>query len=73
VSDLKKKFSLENYQKNPFFKFNRAVDLYEDTRDDQIEYFDTFDNLTSNILNKNIYENYKAYFYKYQDYNQINR
>jgi heme/copper-type cytochrome/quinol oxidase subunit 2 len=73
VSDIKDQFSLENYQDNPFFKSNKSVDFYDDSREEQFEDFDTFNNITSNILNKNVYENYQSYFYKYQDYNQINR
>ncbi len=73
VSDIKDQFSLENYQENPFFKSNKAIDFYDDSRDDQFDEFDNFSNITSNILTKNVYENYKSYFYKYQDYNQINR
>jgi hypothetical protein len=73
MSDIKDQFSLENYQENPFFKSNKPIDFYDESRDDQFEEFDIFNDITVNILNKNIYENYKSYFYKYQDYNQINR
>jgi len=49
------------------------VELYDDTREEQYDDFETFNNITQNILNKNLYDNYKSFFYKYQDYNQINR
>jgi heme/copper-type cytochrome/quinol oxidase subunit 2 len=73
ISDLKDQYSIQNYQENPFFKSNNMVELYDDLRDDQVEDFDGFDNVTQNIINKNIYENYKSFFYRYQDYNMINR
>lgn len=73
ISDIKEQYSTENYGNNPFFSSNNPVELYDDNRDDQFEDYDNFNNITQNIISKNIYENYKSFFYKYQDYNQINR
>lgn len=73
MSDIKDNYAIENYENNPFFSSNNMVELYDDLRDDQMDDYDGFNNVTQNVLSKNIYENYKSYFYKYQDYNQINR
>jgi len=58
---------------NPFKANIDPADLYEDMRDDQHEDFMVFNGFSQNVLNNNIYEDYKSYFYRYQDYNQINR
>jgi heme/copper-type cytochrome/quinol oxidase subunit 2 len=73
ISDIKEQYSVENYENNPFFVSNSMVELYDDVRDDQFDDYDSFNTLTQNISSKNIYDNYKSFFYKYQDYNQINR
>lgn len=58
---------------NPYTNYKELTDLYDETRDDQCDETDLFANYNYNIINDNIYENYKSYFYRYQDYNQINR
>jgi hypothetical protein len=73
MSEVKHKFNFFQYQTNPFFKINRMWDHYDDTRDEQSEEADTFINLTQDISNKNLYDSYKSFFYRYQDYNQITR
>lgn len=73
LSDVKTQFDFVTYTFNPYIKSNELVDLYDDTREEQFEDFDSFSNLIYNTLNKNIFENYKSFFYRYQDYNQINR
>lgn len=73
MSDIKDQYSLDSYENNPFFVSNSMVELYDDARDDQFDDYESFNNLSQNTLSKNIYENYKSFFYKYQDYNQINR
>lgn len=73
ASDAKEQYSVENYVNNPFFKRSNMVEFYDDLRDEQFEDFETFNNVAQNIVNKNIYDTYKSFFYRYQDYNQINR
>jgi heme/copper-type cytochrome/quinol oxidase subunit 2 len=73
MSEVKHKFNFFQYQTNPFFKNNRMWDHYDDTRDEQSEEADIFINLTQDISNKNLYDSYKSFFYRYQDYNQITR
>jgi hypothetical protein len=73
ASDAKDQYTLENYTNNPFFKSLNMVEFYDDARDEQFEDFDMFNNMSQNIVNKNMYDTYKSFFYRYQDYNQINR
>jgi len=49
------------------------VDLYDYDYDEQNNEFNVFYDITKNVLNKNIYEKYQSFFYRYSDYNQINR
>jgi len=57
----------------PFNSSSEPAEYYDDLREEQHEDFETFANISQNIINHNIYDSYKAYFYRYQDYNQINR
>ena len=61
------------YSLNPFKSYSESPEIYDDTREEQYEDFETFDKNSQNIISNNIYDNYKSYFYRYQDYNQINR
>ncbi len=58
---------------SPFIKYNIYADFYKDVRENQAEIIDNFSDITQNILNLNIYEKYKSFFYRYQDFAQINR
>jgi heme/copper-type cytochrome/quinol oxidase subunit 2 len=58
---------------SPFYKYDDSADLYDDYREDEFDDFDVFDNITQNTLQENVYENYQLFFYRYADYNQINR
>ena len=57
----------------PYSSGTNSAELYDDSREDQYEDFETFSIVSQNIINNDVYENYKSYFYRYQDYNQINR
>lgn len=72
-SDAKDEISLESYNSNPFIKTNKAIDFYEESREDQFEEFDNFNSMSQTLLTGNVYDKYKSFFYRYQDYNQINR
>jgi hypothetical protein len=61
------------YINSPITKYKELSDLYEDVREDQLEDMENFSSITQNILNNEIYERYKSFFYRYQDYNQITR
>lgn len=73
MSASKDKLNYYQFKANPLFNKIIPNDLYEETRDEQVEEFDSFVNLSTAILHKNIYDSYKSFFYRYQDYNQINR
>jgi hypothetical protein len=73
MSESKAKLQHRHYYNNPFFNLTNIADFYDDTRDDQVDESDAFVNLTQNNINQNIYNAYKSFFYRYQDYNQINR
>lgn len=73
MSTSKKALNIIQYQYNPFFTNDPTVEFYDDSRDEQIEDMNQFIKSTQDILNKNIYESYKSFFYRYHDYNQINR
>jgi len=73
MTDSKIKLKFTQFYLNPFLKTNKMVEFYEYNRDDQSDDADFFIISSQNILNKNLYESYKSFFYRYQDYNQINR
>jgi hypothetical protein len=73
MTDTKNDLSLENYGANPFFKSNNMIEYYDDAREDQFEEYDNFSNMSQNLITQNVYDKYKSFFYRYQDYNQINR
>jgi hypothetical protein len=73
ISEYKNKPKPMYHVINPFTKNNNMIEFYDESRDDQVDESDMFVNLSQTILNKNIYESYKSFFYRYQDYNQINR
>jgi len=73
MSEYKKRTKINQYAFNPFFNDTRRAEFYDDSRDDQGEESDVFVKLSHGELNKNVYELYKSFFYRYQDYNQINR
>jgi hypothetical protein len=70
---LNEQFNNKVYMWNPYLNQSNNADLYEGTREEQVEDLDSFTNTTQNSLNNDIYEKYKSFFYRYQDYNQINR
>jgi hypothetical protein len=61
------------YQNNVSVLEQPAADLYDDSREDQVDDLQNFLNVTQNVLTNGVYEKYKDFFYRYQDYNQINR
>jgi hypothetical protein len=73
MSEYKNKLSCLQYSSNPFLRNNDIIEFYDDNRDEQADNAESFINLTQSTLNKNVYELYKSFFYRYQDYNQINR
>ncbi len=73
VADLGDQFNKSVYKVNPFFNGFVAADLYEGSREEQLDESSAFTSSTTNLLNSNFFENYKSFFYRYQDYNQINR
>jgi len=73
MTESKGKLNFYQFNSNPLFNKIKINDLYEETRDEQVEELDSFVNFSVNTLNKNIYDSYKSFFYRYQDYNQINR
>lgn len=73
MTDTKNDLSLENYVANPFFKSNNMIEYYDDAREDQFEEYDNFSNISQSLITQNVYDKYKSFFYRYQDYNQINR
>lgn len=72
-SDLPDKFNNYVYLDNPFFKASGNPDMYDENREEQFDESDHFVQTSDNVLNANVYEQYKSFFYRYQDYNQINR
>jgi len=73
MSNSKYKLNYAQFNLNPFSKTVNPNDLYDETREEQVEDLETFVTLNQTVLHKNIYESYKSFFYRYQDYNQINR
>jgi hypothetical protein len=73
MSKSKKKLKINQLTPNPFFENKNMVEFYDDSRDDQADDAEVFVKLSQSDLNKNIQEAYKSFFYRYQDYNQINR
>jgi len=73
MSESKDDLSFVQNQMNPFFRYKNMVEFYDEVREDQVEESDVFLNLSQDVLTKNIYDNYNSFFYRYQDYNQINR
>jgi hypothetical protein len=73
MSEQQKRLNFSIYKFNPFFAKSPAVEFYDESRDDQVEDLDNFINLSKNLKKNNVYDKYKSFFYKYHDYNQINR
>jgi heme/copper-type cytochrome/quinol oxidase subunit 2 len=73
MSKSKNNLNFLQFDRNPFIKKDSMVEFYEEVRDEQAEEADHFVNISKAVVNKNIYESYKSFFYRYQDYNQINR
>jgi heme/copper-type cytochrome/quinol oxidase subunit 2 len=73
ISSYKNKLNYTQFINNPFFKKNPTVEFYDESSDEQADEAYVFANLSQSVINKNVYERYKSFFYKYQDYNQINR
>ncbi len=73
MSESKNKVNFFQFRPNPFIKTDSMVEFYEESRDEQADEAESFVTLSKSIVNKNIYESYKSFFYRYQDYNQINR
>ncbi len=73
MKNKKPQINFYQFANNPIFQSTKSVEDYEDTRDDRFDEAELFASVSRNIINKNIYENYKSFFYQYQDYNQINR
>lgn len=48
-------------------------DIYNVSREDDYDGADAFISSSQSLVNFNIFEKYKDFFYRYQDYNQINR
>jgi heme/copper-type cytochrome/quinol oxidase subunit 2 len=73
LTPSKAKLGFVQFQHNPYLRTNDMVEFYEDLQDEQFDESDIFVNLSQSTINKNIYEKYKSFFYRYQDYNQITR
>lgn len=70
---VKEKISPRFFNTSPLVVYNMSVDYLDEERDDQYEAFEAFFDENHNSLNRNIFEKYKSFFYRYQDYPQINR
>ncbi len=70
---IKDSFGYRAYQNNLTLLEEEPADLYDDSREDQIDDLQNFLSVTQNVMTNSIYEKYKDFFYRYQDYNQINR
>lgn len=73
LNDLDSAYNLTLYNYNPFKQFKQFSDVYDDVRDDQLDDYEVFKNISDNVINNKVYDDYKSFFYRYQDYNQINR
>lgn len=72
-TEVAEEFDFSIYKNNPNITYDDPADLYEDPRDEQFDDYEVFAGLTQTIINEKVFDNYKSFFYRYQDYNQINR
>jgi heme/copper-type cytochrome/quinol oxidase subunit 2 len=74
VEKIINKHKISVFKINPYIQHKPLLtEFYEDSRENQYDELDSFVDYITNINTKNKYENYKTYFYRYQDYNLINR